>query len=107
LFFLDSCTSPKSRAWLIARKKDIPTRRRDVFLDHNPSLKFIRKQISVLIRKARVEGTALAIGHPYKSTLEALREASVQFRLNEIKVVPASQLMSTPAAARGHAARDG
>ncbi|MFZ2446978.1 MAG: divergent polysaccharide deacetylase family protein [Syntrophobacteraceae bacterium] len=94
LFFLDSCTSSKSRAWVVAREMKMPGRRRDIFLDHNPSADSVRAQISKLIRKARAEGTALAIGHPHQATLKALREASGEFGKHGVKIVPASELMS-------------
>ena len=92
LFFLDSWTSSKSKAWSTAREMKVPTLKRDIFLDHNRSPEAIRSQVSRLIRTARAEGSGLAIGHPYEATLKALREASGQFEKNGIQVVPASTL---------------
>ncbi|MEN6438413.1 MAG: divergent polysaccharide deacetylase family protein [Syntrophobacter sp.] len=94
LFFLDSLTSPRSRGLSAARELNCPSRKRDIFLDHNASLDSVRSQVSRFIRIARLQGTALAIGHPHETTLKALREAAGQFSKNGIKIVPASELMN-------------
>jgi uncharacterized protein len=96
LFFIDSCTTPGSKAYAIARELKIPSRKRDVFLDHNASPDAVRSQISRLIRKARIEGSALAIGHPRESTLKALQAAVEQFREQGIEVVRAKDLAGNP-----------
>lgn len=93
LYFVDSYTSPKSKALQLAREMKMPALRRDIFLDHNQSADSIRSQISRLIRIARVKGTALAIGHPHKETLKQLRAASDEFGRQGVKVVAASQLI--------------
>jgi uncharacterized protein len=94
LFFIDSCTTPGSIAYSVARELKIPSRKRDIFLDNNVSSDSIRSQVSRLIRKARIEGTALAIGHPHEATLKALQEASGQFGEQGIEIVRARDLMS-------------
>lgn len=96
LFFIDSWTSPNSKAWSVARELKVPTRKRDIFLDHNPSVDAVRNQIAKLIRTAKVQGTALAIGHPREATLKALREASEKFRAEGIEVVHVHDLVSKP-----------
>lgn len=96
LFFIDSCTSPASNAYRVARELKIPSRKRDIFLDHNASPESVRAQVSRLIRKARIEGTALAIGHPHEATLKALQGAAEQFREQGIEVVHVRDLVSSP-----------
>jgi uncharacterized protein len=93
LYFIDSYTSSKSLGHTIARKLQIPAMRRDVFLDHNPSDDFIRSQITLLIRKAKIEGSAVAIGHPYKSTLRVLKAEAERFRQEGISVVSSRELV--------------
>lgn len=93
LYFLDSYTSPRSVGMAIARDFRVPTARRDIFLDHVTTEDFTRSQINQLIRKAKIEGTAIAIGHPHESTLRVLLEASKLFEKEAVAVVPAGELM--------------
>ncbi len=95
LFFLDSMTTADSKAWASAREFNIPTRKRDIFLDHDPSPAAVRAQIARLIAIAKVQGTALAIGHPHETTLKALQEAGALFRKEGLEIVPAGELMSS------------
>lgn len=93
LYFLDSCTSPKSVGSSTARELHIPSRQRDIFLDHKPSQDVTQSQIEQLIRKAKIQGTAIAIGHPHESTLRALKQHSNRFRQEKIAVVPAREIV--------------
>jgi len=93
LYFLDSGTSPKSVGVPIARKLQLPCRQRDIFLDHTVSEDVTRSQIEQLIRKAKIQGTAIAIGHPHESTLRALRRQSDRFRQEKIGVVPLAEII--------------
>jgi polysaccharide deacetylase 2 family uncharacterized protein YibQ/cytoskeletal protein RodZ len=95
LYFLDSYTSPKSAGLGAAREFRMPVGRRDIFLDHEVKEEFTRAQIQRLIRKAKIQGTAIAIGHPHDSTLRVLRESAGTFREAGIAVVPAGQLVTT------------
>ncbi len=94
IFFLDSMTTNDSKGWKVAREFKMPTRKRDVFLDDDPSHEAIRSQIVKLISKAKAQGTALAIGHPRKTTLKSLQESAGQFRKEGMDIVPARELMS-------------
>jgi uncharacterized protein len=93
LYFVDSYTSPRSVAASVAQQVHIPFRRRDVFLDNNPSEGAIRAQIRQVIRRAKIQGAALAIGHPHESTLRALSQEAGEFEREHIAVVPAGELM--------------
>lgn len=94
LFFIDSFTSPRSVAASLAQELQIPFRRRDIFLDNSLSEKAIRTQLRQLVRRAKIQGSALAIGHPHESTLRALRKEVDVFEREKIAVVPAGELMS-------------
>jgi hypothetical protein len=96
LFFLDSATTIRTVAMDVAQKYGVPYLRRDVFLDHVLVDSFVRAQIGLLIRKAKIQGTALAIGHPHEVTLKVLREESEIFQRERIAVVPASELLQRP-----------
>jgi len=74
MFFLDSRTTPFSKAYEIAKSANITALRRDVFLDHQKTPEFMQIQLKRLIIKAKQNGQALAIAHPHQSTLVFLRE---------------------------------
>ncbi len=74
LYFLDSRTSPRSVAHAQALDAGLSAITRDVFLDHEQNIESIRLQYRIWQTKARELGSAIAIGHPFTSTLEVLRE---------------------------------
>lgn len=74
LFFVDSRTTPFSRAYEQALAHAVPAVERNVFLDHIYNEHAIAKQFARLIKKAKEEGSALAIGHPNRHTLEYLQK---------------------------------
>lgn len=100
LYFLDSFTTDQSVGYSIARELDIPTRRRDIFLDHENTETFVRSQIRQLIRKAKLQGAAVAIGHPYNATYKVLLEEAPRFRKEGIVVVYSGQLIKGVATAK-------
>lgn len=93
LYFLDSCTSPQSVGYSLAQDLHISSRRRDIFLDHNTSEVSVRMQVNQFIRKAKIEGSAVAIGHPHESTLRVLEREAARFRQEGILIVPSGELM--------------
>lgn len=72
LIFIDSVTTTHSRALAAARMHGLPSTRRDVFLDDDPSPAAIRAQWERLLARALAEGSALGIGHPWPETLDTL-----------------------------------
>lgn len=95
LFFIDSRTTAKSVARSSARLFAVPFAERDVFLDNNPSKKKIKKQIEKLIVIAEKTGFAIGIGHPHKTTCEAIAEMIPEIK-KRVRLVPASRLVSIP-----------
>jgi len=93
LYFLDSYTSSDSAAPTVARELGMPCLKRDIFLDHEPNEKFVRNQIEELIRRAKIEGYAVAIGHPHAVTLKVLLEEAPRFEKEGIEVVPLKKLL--------------
>ena len=73
LFFMDSVTSPTSAAPEAARKAGVPYYRRAVFLDNVRNVRTILGQLKTAERHALKHGRAIAIGHPYTETYEALK----------------------------------
>lgn len=74
LFFLDSRTTQNSVGYEVAKKMAVLTVERDIFLDNVREPRKIMMQLDKLVETARKKGTAIAIGHPYPETLQALRE---------------------------------
>jgi polysaccharide deacetylase 2 family uncharacterized protein YibQ len=72
LLWLDSRTTAGSVGSALAREYDVPHVERDVFLDDNPTLAAVRRQLVELEAVARRRGWAVAIGHPKDATLDAL-----------------------------------
>jgi len=93
LYFVDSYTSKNSIARQLANENRIPNMRRDVFLDHERNPDTIRFHLRRLIMKARKNGTALAIGHPFPETIAVLKEELPKLRAQGITLLPVSQLV--------------
>lgn len=74
LYFVDSRTIAGSVAGNVAHAHRIPSLSRDVFLDHEQTQEFVDQQFKLLIERAREYGTAIAIGHPHKVTVEYLEK---------------------------------
>lgn len=92
-YFLDSRTTPLSKAYQQALRAGVPTLKRDVFLDFdhiNPeSIEF---QIRRWQKKADNRGYAVAIGHPHQTTIDQLQQTLPQ-SLNQYQYMNLSQLI--------------
>jgi len=73
--FVDSRTTPKSVVKQYATKYGMRYIGRNVFLDNTPTKKAIKIQLQKAIEIAKKTGSAIAIGHPYNATFEALKES--------------------------------
>lgn len=73
LLFLDSKTASNSVASDLSAELQIPTISRDIFLDNVRTIEAILLQLNTLENIARRKGIAIAIGHPYRVTLQALK----------------------------------
>lgn len=100
-YFLDSYTSGRSVALSMARELGIPCTQRDIFLDHEPTEAFVRRQVAEVIRRAKLQGQAVAIGHPYPVTLKVLQEAADSFAKEAIEVVPLKKLLEESSGKNG------
>ncbi len=92
VFFIDSRTSLRSVGRSTAKLIGLPFAQRDVFLDHEPDLSTIERQIDQLLRVARRHGEAVGIGHPHRATVEALRRTLPRLR-DQAELVPASRIV--------------
>ncbi len=93
LFFLDSLTTAHSVAAREAGRAGVPWLRRAVFLDNERTRTAIGSQLRRAVSRALRAGQAVAIGHPYRVTLETLREWAPRFEESGVRVVPLTDLL--------------
>lgn len=94
LFFVDSYTTKDSVAEQIANENQVPNLRRDVFLDTDRNPAEIKHQFQRLLKLARKNGIALAIGHPHPETIAVLEEELPRLEEEGIRLLPVSQLLN-------------
>lgn len=104
LYFIDSRTTTQTVALQLARENHIASRKRDVFLDDDASPAAVASQFRHLINEAKKRGGAIAIGHPYNSTLTLLEQQLPQLHRLGLKLVPVSELLDTPKQPQQHLA---
>ncbi len=93
LFFVDSRTTWKSRAYDVAASMKIPCARRDIFLDNSSDPDEIRKHLYKLIDRARAQGSAIGIGHFRPNTITVLKEELPKLESINIELVRISELV--------------
>jgi polysaccharide deacetylase 2 family uncharacterized protein YibQ len=93
LFFIDSRTIGSTVAYDIAKQLNIRTAHKDVFLDHIQNYSHSIAQIRKMVEIARQKGKAIAIGHPFESTLRAVRDSINYIRSKGIKIVLVKELL--------------
>ena len=93
LFFVDSLTTSRSMGADAAAAAGVSLARRDVFLDNVAEVGAIAKELRQLARKARRNGAAVGICHPYPETLQALRQELPRLAAEGIEFVPVSALV--------------
>ena len=93
LFFLDSRTTARSVAIKLATRMGVPNAGRNVFLDNTREVGYIKKQIFEAARLAGKNGTAIAIGHPYPETIQALSEALPELAAYGVRAVRLSEII--------------
>jgi hypothetical protein len=100
LFFVDSRTTAASVAFEAARRQGLPAFYRSVFLDDTQSVPYTLAQLRQFRRVLEDQGAALAIGHPYPSTIAALAKFLPELVGYDVELAPASQLLQLPEVAR-------
>lgn len=93
LFFIDSRTIGNSVAFSEARKMGLKTATRNIFLDNQEDVSYIRQQIRKMVRMAGKNKEIIAICHPYAETLEAFRLEQEWLRQQPVDFVSASNLV--------------
>ena len=93
LFFLDSRTTSKTKAYKVAQELHVPSAERNIFLDNIQNPRAIRAQLNRLTELARLKGGAIGIAHPHEVTLEVLRREIPKLPGKGVELVPVSQLV--------------
>jgi uncharacterized protein len=93
LFFVDSLTSNRSKAYRTACSLHMTSGRRDAFLDNHRHPRAILSRLYDVMNLALIHGQAIAIGHPHPETAEALRVFISEIDGTPIRVVPVSRLL--------------
>ncbi|MGQ0658822.1 MAG: divergent polysaccharide deacetylase family protein [Chromatiales bacterium] len=93
LFFVDSRTTGRTVAARVAREEQVPFLSRDVFLDTEPGVDYVRSQFLLLIQKARQNGHALGLCHPRPDTLQLLEEMLPNLPQRGVRLVRLSELL--------------
>ncbi|MDY6854922.1 MAG: divergent polysaccharide deacetylase family protein [Thermodesulfobacteriota bacterium] len=94
LFFLDSLTTSDSVGYKLAKEIGLDTAARDIFLDNEKDFEYISAQVDKLIKISKRRGYAIGIGHPYPSTIDALKRLIPGLEAKGIEVVPISHLVN-------------
>ncbi len=93
LYFIDSRTTHHTVAEQQASQRRIRNTSRDIFLDYRDDAQVVAEQLTKLIQRARRNGTALAIGHPYPATLTTLEQWLPVLQEQGVRLVPVSELI--------------
>jgi len=94
LFFIDSRTTSLTVAETLAREHEVPVAGRDIFLDNVRDPEYIREQFQQLIRRAKVRGKAIGIGHPFPETIATLSEELEKLDDSGVKLVFTSEIIA-------------
>lgn len=93
LFFLDSRTTDATVALEAARESRVKAASRRVFLDDVQREDAIEASLDGLVEKAKAEGFAIGIGHPYPSTLAVLDRELPRLKERGVKLVKVRELV--------------
>ena len=100
LYFVDSRTTAASVALEAARRQGLPAFYRSVFLDDTESVPYTLGQLRQFRRVLEDQGAALAIGHPYPTTIAALAKFLPELEGDDVELAPPSRLLQLPEVSR-------
>ncbi len=93
-YFLDSRTTKYTQAETVMRTLDVPTGRRNVFLDNDFDEDLIRLQFQELADRARKHGFAVGIGHAKQHMLNVLRREIPKLKKDNFEFVYVSEVVN-------------
>lgn len=93
LYFIDSNVVPTTKVPAVAKETNILFCRRDVFIDNENNIPYIKKQLEQAKRIALAHGEAVVIGHDRKLTIRAIKEMLPEFDEAGIQLVYARDVV--------------
>lgn len=95
LFFVDSRTTKDSKAREAAKKIGVPFLARKIFIDNDQNYQASLENLTRRLQDPGMQGNGplLFIGHPYPSTISAIRDAVSTMRATGIEIVPVSKIV--------------
>lgn len=93
LFWIDSRTQSNTVAFKVAKDLGMRTAKRDIFLDSEMTYEFAARQLREARRVADKKGSAIVIGHPYPTSLQALADEMPKMNQEGYRFVFASKLV--------------
>jgi hypothetical protein len=96
LFFVDSLTSGRSKAYPTACKLHMPAACRNVFLDNQVEETRVLRRLEQLHAHARRHGRAVGIGHPHPETARAVARFVSALPRGAVEFVHVSAILRTP-----------
>lgn len=95
LFFVDSRVTNKSICKNLAEKLDLPFTGRDIFLDNVNERGAIEKQYTALAQKARMRGTAIAIGHARELSWNVMEDQIKKLKTQGYEFVTVQEIINS------------
>jgi uncharacterized protein len=93
LFFVDSRTSPNTKAFIAAKKVGLRAAARKVFLDNSRDYNEIYNSLINIVKKDGDALPLILIGHPHPETIRAISDAVKVLREKRVSIVPVSQIV--------------
>jgi polysaccharide deacetylase 2 family uncharacterized protein YibQ len=93
LYFVDSVTSSRSKAFQAACKLHVTAASRNIFLDNHLEEASIIRQLKRLSRHACRHGHAIGIGHPHPETARAIDKFLRYDMPPDLSLVPVSRIL--------------
>lgn len=94
LFFVDSRTSPNTKAFIAAEKVGLPVAARKIFLDNSRDYNEIYNNfINIAEKRDGDISPVIIIGHPHPETIRAINDAVKVLREKKVSIVPVSQIL--------------
>jgi uncharacterized protein len=92
MFFVDSRTSPDTKALSIAKKTGLNIAERKIFIDNNRNYNETYNNL-INIAESDNDYPKIIIGHPYPETIRALKDAAKIMHEKGVSIVPVSQII--------------
>jgi uncharacterized protein len=94
LFFVDSRTSPNTKAFIAAEKVGLQVAARKIFLDNSRDYNEIYNNlINITEKKEGDVSPVIIIGHPHPETIRAINDAVKVLKEKKVSIVPVSQII--------------